>query len=119
LSHAAWFHDLKVDTSLFVFSHDGVHLYMLVYVDDILITGSSPAAVDRLVASLSDSFPIKDLGALDYFLGLEASCNSGGMSLTQRKYALDLLHLVNMDNCNSASTPLSTARSLHVMVKTY
>jgi histone deacetylase 1/2 len=102
----------KADTSLFVFTQGGVQLYMLVYVDDIVIAGSSPVAIDRLVAALSASFPIKDLGALDFFLGLEASCNSGGMSLTQRKYALDLLHRVNMENCNSASTPLATGEKL-------
>jgi hypothetical protein len=44
--------------------------------DDIGIAGSTIVAVDRLVFSLSDSFPVKDLGALDYFLGLQASCNS-------------------------------------------
>jgi hypothetical protein len=53
---------------------------MLVYVDDIVIAGSTPAAVDYLVRSLSDTFPIKDLGPLEYFL--EASYNSGGMTLT-------------------------------------
>ena len=65
---------------------------MPVYVDDIFIAGSTPKAVDCLVRSLSNNFPIKDLGRLDYFLGLEASYNSGGVTLTQRKYALDLLH---------------------------
>jgi hypothetical protein len=51
---------------------------MLVYVDDIVIAGSTPAVVDRLVRSLSCTFPIKDLGPLEYFLGLEASYNFGG-----------------------------------------
>ena len=55
---------------------------MLVYVDDIVIAGSSPRAVDGLVHSLAATFPIKDLGPLEYFLGLEASYNSGGMTLT-------------------------------------
>jgi histone deacetylase 1/2 len=49
---------------------------------------------------------------LDYFLGLEASCNYGGMSVTQRKYALDLLHWVNMENCKPTSTPLSLTEKL-------
>ena len=56
---------------------------MLVYVDDIVIAGSTPVAVDRLVKSLADSFTIKDMGRLEYFLGLEASYNSGGMQVTQ------------------------------------
>jgi histone deacetylase 1/2 len=90
----------------------GVHIYMLVYVDDIVIAGSSSIAVDRLISSLSESFPIKDLGTLEYFLGLEATYNSGGMVLTQRKYALDLLHRVSMENCRPTSTPLATTEHL-------
>jgi histone deacetylase 1/2 len=102
----------KADTSLFIFTQHGVQIYMLVYVDDIVIAGSTPAAVDRLVASLSETFPIKDLGTLEYFLGLEASSNSGGMILTQRKYAIDLLHRVSMENCRATSTPLATTERL-------
>ncbi|KAK1626918.1 hypothetical protein QYE76_001233 [Lolium multiflorum] len=102
----------KADTSLFVFSQAPVYIRMLMYVDDIVIASSSSAAVDKLVQALSDTFPIKDLGPLEYFLGLEASRNSGGMMLTQRKYALDLLHKVGMYNCKSTSTPLVTTERL-------
>jgi hypothetical protein len=90
----------------------GVQIYMVVYVDDIVIAGSSSVAVDRLISSLSESFPIKDLGNLEYFLGLEATYNSGGMVLTQRKYALDLLHRVSMENCRPTLTPLATTENL-------
>ncbi|KAK1670628.1 hypothetical protein QYE76_058787 [Lolium multiflorum] len=90
-------------------SAGGVQIYMLVYVNDIGIAGSTTAAVDRLVSSLSDSLPIKDLGVLDYFLGFEASCTS----LTQCRYVLHLLHRVNIENCNSASTPLATGEELN------
>jgi hypothetical protein len=85
---------------------------MLVYVDDIVIAGSTPAVVDRLVRSLSCTFPIKDLGPLEYFLGLEASYSFGGMTLTQRKYVLDLLLRVNMENCNPTPTPLVPSEML-------
>jgi hypothetical protein len=47
-----------------------VHIYKLVSADDIVIAGSSSDVVDRLISSLSESFPIKDLGTLEYFLGL-------------------------------------------------
>ena len=60
----------KADTSLFFFRYRDVQIYMLVYVDDIAIAGSSPRAVDGLVHALAASFPIKDLGPLEYFLGL-------------------------------------------------
>ena len=62
---------------------------MLVYVDDIVIAGSTPAVVDRLVQSLSASFPIKDLGRLEYFLGLEASFHSGGHDLDAEKVCFE------------------------------
>ena len=108
---ALGFASSKADTSLFFFRYRDVQIYMLVYVDDIVIAGSSPRAVDGLVHALAASFPIKDLGPLEYFLGLEASYNSGGMTLTQRKYALDLLHRVSMENCKPTSTPFPS--SLH------
>nr|XP_040249224.1 uncharacterized mitochondrial protein AtMg00810-like [Aegilops tauschii subsp. strangulata] len=109
---ALGFASSKADTSLFFFRYRDVQIYMLVYVDDIVIAGSSPRAVDGLVHALAASFPIKDLGPLEYFLGLEASYNSGGMTLTQRKFALDLLHHVSMENCKPTSTPLSTSEQL-------
>jgi histone deacetylase 1/2 len=52
------------------------------------------------------------MGKLDYFLRLEAAYTSGGMTLRQRKYALDLLHRVNMENCNPTSTPMSATEHL-------
>jgi hypothetical protein len=90
----------KADTSLFIFSQGDVCIYMLVYIDDIIIVGYTSIVVDRFVQSLLESFPIKDMGKLDYFLGLEAPYTYGGMMLTQRKYAIDLLHRVDMENCN-------------------
>ena len=61
----------KADTSLFVFADQRVIIYMLIYVDDIIITGSCKQAVDVLMAKLRDSFASKDLGKLSYFLGIE------------------------------------------------
>lgn len=85
---------------------------MLVYVDDIVIACSSQLLVDRLVHCLSSSFPIKDLGRLTYFLGIEAAHNSRGITLMQRKYALDLLHQTHMENCKSISTLMSVTDKL-------
>ena len=79
---------------------------MLVYVDDIMIVGSCSHVVDRLLHTLAGSFPIKYLGPLSYFLGIEAPYNSGGMVLSQRKYANDLLHRAHMENCEEVSTPM-------------
>jgi hypothetical protein len=84
---------------------------MLVYVDDIFLAGSS-AAIERLVLTLGLTFPIKDLGRLDYFLGIEATYTPRGMILIQHKYAVDLLHRANMEGCRAISTPMSTSDKL-------
>ena len=70
------------DTSLFILRHPKVTIYLLVYVDDIIVISSSSGAVDRLVAGLRQQFAIKDLGTLHYFLGIEVSPYQQGLSLT-------------------------------------
>jgi hypothetical protein len=66
-------------------------MYMLVYVDDIIIVSSSSMETQLLLQQLSTSFLVKDLGPLNYFLGIEVASNSGGMELSQWKYAQDIL----------------------------
>lgn len=110
--HHLGFTSSKADTSIFLFHHGHHIIYMLVYVDDIVIVGSSKEIVDHLVRKLSLSFPIKDLGRLNYFLGIEVNHNSGGVTLLQHKYALDLVHRAHMENCKSVSTPMSLTDKL-------
>ncbi|XP_023764983.1 uncharacterized mitochondrial protein AtMg00810-like [Lactuca sativa] len=85
---------------------------MLVYVEDIVIVGSSQHVVDKLIHALSSSFPIKDLGRIKYFLGIEVVHNSGGIILMQHKYASDLLSRAIMENCKSVSTPMLVTEKL-------
>ena len=85
---------------------------MLVYVDAIVIVSSSSSVLDRLLRQLSATFPVKDLGALRYFLGIEVLPNSGGMTLIQKKYAPDLLQRTDMANCKAVSTPMCTHEKL-------
>ena len=65
-----------------------------------------------MVQTLSTTFSIKDLGRLEYFLGIEAAYTAGGMVLTQHKYALDLLYRANMENCRVVTTPMSATEKL-------
>jgi histone deacetylase 1/2 len=103
----------KADTSLFVFIRRQVIIYMLIYVDDIIITGSCKQAVDRLMDQLHSSFAIKDLGKLSFFLGVHVTdIDNGGVALTQARYATDLLQKVNMLNCKEISTPMSSTEKL-------
>ncbi|KAK1610562.1 hypothetical protein QYE76_034235 [Lolium multiflorum] len=73
---------------------------------------SSDTAIDRLLTALSGVFAVKDLGTLHYFLGLEVSRSSAGLSLTQHKYSLDLLRRAGMLECKHASTPMSATDRL-------
>lgn len=66
----------------------------------------------NLLQRLSAKFPVKDLGSLHYFLGIEVLPNSGGITLKQKKYAMDLLQRTNMANCKAVSTPMCTHEKL-------
>ena len=57
----------------------------------LILISSSPTAVDKLILSLRHDFAVKDLGPLHYFLGIEVTHTAAGLSLTQKKYSLDLL----------------------------
>lgn len=80
-----------VDPSLFVLHNlEGIML-LLLYVDDIIITGDNVILFNSIIAQLSSEFSMKDLGNLHYFLGIEVQYFFGGIILTQKKYAKDLL----------------------------
>jgi histone deacetylase 1/2 len=104
----------KADTSLFYFNKHGVTVFVLIYVDDIIVASSTPRATSGLLHSLRQEFALKDLGELHYFLGIEVNKDAGGLKLTQDKYASDLLKKVNMTSCKPVSTPLSTSEKLSV-----
>jgi histone deacetylase 1/2 len=63
----------KADTSLFIYSKSGIIIFVLVYVDDIIVTSSSNKAITSLLQDLSSTFALKDLGDLHYFLGIEVN----------------------------------------------
>lgn len=100
------------DTSLFLLQRPQVTMYLLVYVDDIILVSSSVAAADRLISALSSDFAVKDLGKLHYFLGLEVTHASTGLSLTQKKYSQDLLRRASMLKCKPVSTPMSATERI-------
>ena len=82
----------KCDPSLFVYKNKGHIIYILVYVDDIIITGTSNVVIQQLTTKLHSNFSLKQLGKLDYFLGNEIkSVADGTILLTQSKYIRDLL----------------------------
>lgn len=76
--------------SLFTYIHDKTSILVLVYVDDIIITGNNDDAIAEIKQFFAQSFSIKDLDNLRYFLGIEVSQSKQGIFLCQIKYTLDL-----------------------------
>jgi hypothetical protein len=99
------FHSSLVDPSLFLYRHGDNVMFLLLYVDEIIVTGNHPMAVQSLLAQLSKEFDIKDLGPLKFFLGLQIEYQSSGFFVHQHKYASDLLQKFNMTTCKPCRTP--------------
>ena len=80
-------------------------MYLLVYVDDLLLTGNDETAIATFISRLNHEFAIKDLGDLNYFWGLEVAYLYNG--LNQSKYASDILKRANLYDSKPVSTPLA------------
>lgn len=77
------FQNSTADSSLFIYRHDSLICYVLVYVDDLVITGSDTQFVDHVVATLGTQFSLKDMGLLHFFLGVEVIPTTVGLFLSQ------------------------------------
>ena len=101
------YYQCQTDHTMFVKQNEGGRkAILIVYVDDIIITGDDEKEIRQLKEKLALEFEIKDLGNLRYFLGIEVARSSKGLSLSQRKYVLDLLKETGMIGCKPASTPM-------------
>jgi histone deacetylase 1/2 len=80
---ALGFHASKADTSLFYFHKGSVIVFVLVYVDDIIVVSSTSEATSGLLRNLKEAFALKDLGDLHYFLGMEVTKVRDGIILSR------------------------------------
>uniref|UniRef100_A0A2N9EVL3 CCHC-type domain-containing protein n=1 Tax=Fagus sylvatica TaxID=28930 RepID=A0A2N9EVL3_FAGSY len=94
------------DTALFIRRSDKGMILLLLYVDDMIITGDDHSGISDFKLFLHQQFEMKDLGHLSYFLGLEVSSDSTGYYLSQAKYASDLLSRAGLTDTKVVSTPL-------------
>ncbi|PNX73979.1 retrovirus-related Pol polyprotein from transposon TNT 1-94 [Trifolium pratense] len=101
------------DYSLFTMKNGLVFIVILVYVDDIIVTGTSMIEINRIKNILDLNFKIKDLGILKYFLGLEVAHSKQGITISQRKYCLDILQDTGLLGSKPVSTPLDPSIKLH------
>jgi hypothetical protein len=96
-----------VDHTLFTkFSHNGKVVVLIVYVDDIVLTGDDTVEMARVKEKLAVDFEIKDLGFMRYFLGMEVARSKNGIVVSQQKYIIDLLKETGMSGCRPADTPM-------------
>jgi hypothetical protein len=102
----------KTDISLFYYRKGKQTIFILVYVDDIIVTSSSQDAVHALLRDLEKEFALKYFGDLHYFLGIEVQRSKDGLLLKQQRYATDILQRVGMMTCKPESTPLSASEKL-------
>lgn len=102
----------KSDTSLFIYHKLHITIFMLIYVDDIIVASSSQTATDALLKDLRKEFALKDLGDLNYFLGIEVKKVSNGLILSQGKYARDVLGRACLLFAKEVPTPLSSSEKI-------
>ena len=100
------------DNSLFILNQGPVMAYVLLYVDDIILTASSDDLRKSIISLLSLEFAMKDLGSLSFFLGIVVTRHVGGLFLSQRKYAAELIDRAGMSSCKSSPTPVDTHSKL-------
>ncbi|GJR75117.1 microrchidia 6-like protein isoform X1 [Tanacetum coccineum] len=86
--------------------------YLLLYVDDIVLTTSSESLLQQIIRSLHQEFAMTDLGSLNYFLGISVTRDSSRLFLSQKKYAIEILDRAHMANCNLNRTPIDTESKL-------
>ncbi|KAF2322645.1 hypothetical protein GH714_026508 [Hevea brasiliensis] len=100
------------DHCLFICSTAGVTLYLVVYVDDLIVTGNDIKFINQFISKLGHRFSIKDLGSLNYFLGVKVVRADHGLFLSQQKYIEDIVDRTLMTSVKPVPTPLAVGNSL-------
>ncbi|XP_013615307.1 PREDICTED: uncharacterized mitochondrial protein AtMg00810-like, partial [Brassica oleracea var. oleracea] len=94
------------DPSLFIYAKGKNIILLLLYVDDMLLTGNCTDLLQKLLADLNNQFRMKDLGKMHYFLEIQAIIHESCLFLSQERYARDLLAVAGMTDCALVNTPL-------------
>ncbi|RVW76661.1 Retrovirus-related Pol polyprotein from transposon RE2 [Vitis vinifera] len=106
------FSQAKADSSLFIRQTSTSFIALLIYVDDVIIASNDLKEIDVVKKFLHESFTIKDLGELKYFLGIEVARSAKGIVLSQRKYALDILKDSGFSGSKPVGFPMESSLKL-------
>ena len=93
------------DNNVYTKRVDGHLIIIVLYVDDRILTSSDPKLINHVKSSLKNKFDMTDLRYLHYFLGLQVFQSRDGISLSQCKYACDLLYRFHMEDCKPTPSP--------------
>nr|GEY18148.1 hypothetical protein [Tanacetum cinerariifolium] len=108
----AGFYHSRCDSSLYIFRQGSRVAYLVIYVDDIILTASCPTLLQHIIGSLNNEFDMTDLEGLNYFVSIFANRTPTSLFLSPKKYALHLFEHADMVTCNPSQTPVDTESKL-------
>nr|GEV52305.1 hypothetical protein [Tanacetum cinerariifolium] len=101
------FEKCPYEPTLFIkLSKENAFLIVSIYVDDLIITGSTLDLIEQFKVSMRSEFEMSNMGEMCFFLGVEVIQSEDGIHLNQRKYAREILERFNMEDCNSVRSPI-------------
>ncbi|XP_019172664.1 PREDICTED: uncharacterized protein LOC109168065 [Ipomoea nil] len=109
----------KTDVSLFHYTAGSARVFLLVYVDDIIMLGNDAVLIDTLLKQLSTMFKIRDLGTPGFFLGIETGKVNDGMLLSQHHYMGDILTRAGMMDCKPLATPAAVTQAVSLSAQPF
>jgi hypothetical protein len=108
------FIEAKLDMSFFILRHGPGMVYLLLYVDDIILTASSSELLRRTITAVQREFAMKDLGRLHHLLSITVERRTDELLLHQRTYMLDVIKRATMADCKPCTTPVDLQAKLAV-----
>ena len=102
------------DATFFVKKVGKTIVYLVVYVDDLLMTGNNESYIASIKKELKKGFEMNDLGYVHYYLGIEVTQHPKSIFLSQKKYIGDLLNRFGMTECNPLDYSNGTKLKAHI-----
>lgn len=97
---------------MFLYNNGTQFVAALIYVDDVILAGNDTDKIQKIKSYLDSRFNIKDLGPIEYFLGIEVERSEEGLVLSQRKYTLDILGESGLHGCRPSDFPIEQNHKL-------
>jgi len=108
------FYNSPIESTLYVKHQGDVLLIIVLYVDDMLLTGPNEMHVANFKVELNSAFEMSDLGLLHHYLGIQFKQCDGSIALCETKYIEALLHRFDLEDCKPIATPMETGLDLSI-----